>query len=98
MPDSSDQADDHARQAGHSGAATQPINEQANHAAASLQPTTDAHKDSAVQTQLKVRRLSLQLRQKLQVRMSLSQAAALALPVKIVSSLLCALLLSHLHQ
>ncbi|KAL0047680.1 hypothetical protein WJX82_009150 [Trebouxia sp. C0006] len=70
MPDFSDQADDHARQAGQNGAATQHINEQANYAAASLQPTTDAqegwHKDNAAQTQLKVRRLSLQLRQKLQ--------------------------------
>ena len=83
MPDFSDQADDHARQAGQNGAATQHINEQANYAAASLQPTTDAqegwHKDNAAQTQLKVRRLSLQLRQKLQVRMSLPQAASLAL-------------------
>ena len=82
MPDFSDQADDHARQAGQNGAATQHINEQANYAAASLQPTTDAqegwHKENAAQTQLKVRRLSLQLRQKLQVRMSLPQAASLA--------------------
>jgi len=82
MPDFSDQADDHARQAGQNGAATQHINEQANYAAASLQPTTDAqegwHKDNAAQTQLKVRRLSLQLRQKLQVRMSPPQAASLA--------------------
>ena len=84
MPDSSDQADDHARQAGQNGAATQPINEQANHAAASLQPTNDALKDSAVQTQLKVRRLSLQLRQKLQVGMSLPQAASLAFFLKLL--------------
>ena len=72
MPDSSDQADDHARQAGQQGAATQHINEQASHAAALLQPTADAQegrrKDNAAQTQLKVKRLSLQLRQKLQVR------------------------------
>lgn len=74
--DSSDQADDHARQAGQNRAAAEPINEQANHAAALLQPIADAqegrHKDSAAQTPQKVKRLSLQLRQKLQVRMSLA--------------------------
>ncbi len=101
LPDSFDQADDHARQAGQNGAATQHINKQANHAAASMQPTTDAqegrHKHSAVQTQLKVKRLSLRLCQMLQVRKSLSQAAALAPFVQNVSSLPCASLLNHVH-
>jgi len=101
MPDFSDQAADHARQAGQKGAATQPIHEQVSHAAASLQPTTDAQegrrKDNAVQTQLKVRRLSLQLREKLQVRDVTSSSCTACTFCRIVSSLLCALLLSHLH-
>ncbi len=93
MPDSSDQVGDHARQAGQNSAATQPINEQANHAAASLQPPADAEegrrKDNVVQTQLKIRRLSLQLRQKLQVRIALPQAAAFAPFVKFLSVACC---------
>ncbi|KAL0019633.1 hypothetical protein WJX77_006506 [Trebouxia sp. C0004] len=69
MPDF-DQADDHARQAGRNSAATQHTDEQATRAAASMLPTTDAqagqHEDNAAQIQLKAKKLSLQLRQKLQ--------------------------------